>query len=183
MSTGNLFPIGPTQTGEPLGDPNKTPGILGNRNFLNLLGGIAAKLDPQGAGAALGGATIAYNQAQASSERADADAASRNTQQELMTKILANHGGFTPAGTPGVTKLEAKDGGGVVAHIDPELAGGGYTAQGAAPASAVAPAAAPTTPVAPVAPTVAPNAGATAVTEPTNATGVNTRISDIIPFY
>jgi hypothetical protein len=81
--------------------------LLTNRNFLNLLAGVGADLDPEGAGGALGRATIALNKglaAQEAKEQADARIDAYN-QQALA--FLAREGGFTPQGQRGVPLFKA----------------------------------------------------------------------------
>jgi hypothetical protein len=144
--------------------------FLGNRNIWNALAQVGVGLDPNGVGGALGKAAIGFNSAQAASERADAAAKDRNTQRDMMMRLFSDYGGPSPSGTPGVTSVKVSPKGSVLAEIDPELASGQYGSQGTT--NNVAPATAPTTPVAPVAPETAPNAAATNVTVPTNASGV-----------
>lgn len=177
-------PIAPDTTNSGGFDVQK---ILANRNFTNLLAGIGAKLDPNGVGGALGGATIAYNAAQASSERADTQEKTKNAQHEKLLQLLETHGGPTPAGTPGLTGFKVGPKGNVIADIDPELQSSGTVPaqNNTTPVASdtTVQNAVPTTPTAPVASTVAPTATSTTIAAPTGAQGINTDIRKVIPFY
>lgn len=80
----------------------------------NLLAGIGAKLDPNGIGAALGGATTAYNQSRVAEERAATQEKNLEEQRQSALKILQ----LSPPGQPGPTKIEAKKDGGIVQTSD-----------------------------------------------------------------
>ena len=87
---------GPTQSGDTLDVQSQGPltKLFSDPNFISLLAGVGQRLDPQGVGGALGGATLDYQKAKAGQEAAKALVA-RNappTQSPL-----------TPAGVPGAT--------------------------------------------------------------------------------
>jgi hypothetical protein len=81
--------------------------LFQDRNFLSLLAGIGAGLDPKGVGGALGGASQQAIAAQAAQERAAKQAAAQNAQTKMVIDALNNYGGLSPRESPGVTSLSA----------------------------------------------------------------------------
>ena len=84
------------------------------------------KLDPQGVGGALGGATTAYNQSQIAANRAQTQEEARKHQQRVLLYTLENMANpqgnlLTPKGEQGVTGVKANSDGSV--RIDADLPG------------------------------------------------------------
>jgi hypothetical protein len=110
-----------------------TTGIFGGMNeWLKkpenqlLLAGAGQKLDPQGVGGALGGATGAYLQSNIAAERAQKQEASQNEQRKMLTDVLArmadpNGNALTPKGQPGPTSVSANPDGSlkILADVGP----------------------------------------------------------------
>jgi hypothetical protein len=96
--------------------------LLSDPGFQNLLAGVGQKLDPEGVGGALGGATIAYNQSQVAAKRAEAQEKQRNEQTSMLTDVLKRMSGtesvMTPKGQPGVTSIQTKPDGSLNINAD-----------------------------------------------------------------
>ncbi len=78
------------------------PGVFEDPNFLQLLAGFGAGLDPKGVGGALGRSAMAYGGAVASQKRADTQDEVQNAQVKLLLDALAQHGMPTPKEQPGL---------------------------------------------------------------------------------
>jgi hypothetical protein len=133
--------------------------LFQDRNFLSLLAGIGAGLDPKGVGGALGNASQQAIAGQAAQERAAKQAAAQNAQTKMVIDALNNYGGLSPKESPGVTSLSATPEG-VKMEITPQAQQEGEAAAASAPT---------------------PQAQATTGMRPT---GTNRdRISALLPFY
>ena len=85
--------------------------LFNDPNFVNLLAGIGAKLDPQGVGGALGTSTIAFNQAKAAQAAGAKTIANNARLMRSYEKVATRLGGMTPPGVEGATSLRVnKDG-------------------------------------------------------------------------
>ena len=75
--------------------------LFRNPQFQSLLAGIGARLDPQGVGGALGGATQEYIKSKAAlSSATDIQEQANRRHRQLMAALVSRH---TPAGAPGPT--------------------------------------------------------------------------------
>lgn len=94
--------------------------ILADPNFQSLLAGIGARLDPEGVGGALGGATTQFIQSRAAQNAVTKQDEQRQTSNDLavammlpegeqktffLNRAMNRLGGLTPKGQPGVTGL------------------------------------------------------------------------------
>lgn len=112
-----------------LGDPvmlvggpaNTTSGfslekLLANENFLNMLAGIGAGLDPNGAGGAIGNALIAYNKSKVVERNlVNQSQAARAWDQ----KLIDQNGGLNPSTMQGVRSFKVNEDGSRTLIIDP----------------------------------------------------------------
>jgi hypothetical protein len=159
--------------------PNTTPGgitgLLGDRNFLQLLAGIGTGLDPKGVGGALGVPTANLIASQAAQERAAKQAAAQNAQTKLVIEALNRHGGMSDAETPGVTSFKATPRG-LQMEVTPQPDGGGeYSGSGLANPIATAP----------TVPTPTPGLPNPQPTQPYTGRrgGTSSAVNDLLPFY
>lgn len=107
--------------------------LFADPNFLSLLAGLGARLDPQGVGGAIGGAVTQGIQSQAAQKSLAGQEKSRMGTSALLLSRLLPEGeqqtqmvqraidllGLTPKGTKGVTGLEMGKDGGITLKIDP----------------------------------------------------------------
>ena len=94
---------GPTPSGATLDttQPGGFTKLLADPNFQSLLAGVGARLDPQGVGGALGGATQAYlNQKSLQKTAAHTQGIQEKRHAELLAALARGH---TPAGVEGRT--------------------------------------------------------------------------------
>ena len=148
-----------------------------SRNFLALLAGIGARLDPQGAGGAIGVPAQQAIASIAAQDRAKAQAAAQNAQTKMVIEALNQHGGISPKENPGVTSIKATPEG-VQFEVTPKQDTTGLEAPSPTAAPAVAAPAGTSVPAAPTVPSL--GVGPEGV-RPYSAT--RERINSLLPFY
>ena len=98
-----------------------------NPNFLNLLAGIGARIDPYGVGGNIGIPAIEYIKAQAASERADKVAATNDAQAEQHRKLIealqVDDGALTLPDQPGITNKKLNPDGSYTITVMPKAGG------------------------------------------------------------
>ncbi len=101
-------------TGDTTGIQNKPGGFLGllsDPNFQSLLAGVGARLDPQGVGGALGGATQGYLNQKALQKTAKEKENQQNIRHADILSALDRVGGITPKGQQGGDTISRNDDG------------------------------------------------------------------------
>ena len=137
-------------TGMPFAGKSLTE-IFQDANFQNLLAGAGARLDPQGIGGALGGATIALNKSFGAQKVAENQGAANEAQQRdmkteldlLRAQRLNNTPPVgvpvTPPNVPGPTSIKANPDGSVTTTSTPDNGPGSTANQLATPLVSTSP--------------------------------------------
>lgn len=177
---------------------------LSDPNFINLLAGIGAGIDPEGAGGVIGKATQQYVQSKAAQGALEKQDIAR---KEQIKQLIDLHGGVTAPNKPGLNSIKATPSGSYqfdlnLPPLDQPVGTGTVLAPldtpattplrnaVATPAPAVPTLAAPKAPVAPAAPVVTPTTTPATIAAPTaqapSAPAAGARrpsLDEIIPFY
>lgn len=151
--------------------PSGITALLQDRNFLSLLSGIGAGLDPKGVGGAIGIPTRNAIAAQAAQERATKQAAAQNAQTKMVIEALNRHGGISSTDQPGINSISTNNKGGIKIDANPQS--GDYSGSGLEQ-----PTVQTTTPDAPTIPQIGP---AGTLQNPPNTS--RSSIESLLPFY